>query len=62
MPRLTEDTVMRRCVISGWRFNEDVGANVPGKPRVFMPLLGFPPYAQKCAGVADHEYEGFTLK
>ena len=39
-----------------------LGANVPGKPRVFMPLLGFPPYAEKCAEVADNGYEGFTLK
>jgi cation diffusion facilitator CzcD-associated flavoprotein CzcO len=39
-----------------------LGANVPGKPRVFMPLLGFPPYAQKCARVAESGYPGFTLK
>lgn len=38
-----------------------LGANVPGKPRVFMPLLGFPPYAKKCASVAERGYEGFTL-
>ena len=24
-----------------------LGANVPGKPRVFMPYLGFPPYVEK---------------
>jgi cation diffusion facilitator CzcD-associated flavoprotein CzcO len=39
-----------------------LGANVPGKPRVFMPLLGFPPYADKCAQVAENGYDGFTLK
>jgi cation diffusion facilitator CzcD-associated flavoprotein CzcO len=39
-----------------------LGANVPGKPRVFMPLLGFPPYADKCATVAHNHYEGFALK
>jgi cation diffusion facilitator CzcD-associated flavoprotein CzcO len=39
-----------------------LGANVPGKPRVFMPLLGFPPYADKCASVAEGGYEGFALK
>jgi len=38
-----------------------LGANVPGKPRVFMPLLGFPTYADKCAEVAANNYEGFTL-
>ncbi|MCW2938822.1 MAG: cyclohexanone monooxygenase [Actinomycetia bacterium] len=38
-----------------------LGANVPGKTRVFMPLLGFPPYAQKCAEVSANGYEGFAL-
>ena len=36
-----------------------LGANVPGKPRVFMPLPGFPAYAQQCADVAQHGYRGF---
>ena len=38
-----------------------LGANVPGKTRVFMPLLGFPPYARHCAEVAAKGYEGFAL-
>jgi cyclohexanone monooxygenase len=38
-----------------------LGANVPGKPRVFMPYLGFPPYVQKCEEVAARGYEGFAL-
>ena len=38
-----------------------LGANVPGKPRVFMPLPGFPAYAEECARVAAAGYEGFTL-
>jgi cyclohexanone monooxygenase len=38
-----------------------LGANVPGKPRVFMPLLGFPPYVEKCNEVAANDYEGFAL-
>jgi cyclohexanone monooxygenase len=38
-----------------------LGANVPGKPRVFMPHLGFPPYVQKCNEVAARGYEGFTV-
>lgn len=36
-----------------------LGANVPGKPRVFMPLPGFPAYAQQCADVAQNGYRGF---
>jgi cyclohexanone monooxygenase len=38
-----------------------LGANVPGKPRVFMPCLGFPPYAEKCREVVQNGYEGFEL-
>ena len=36
-----------------------LGSNVPGKPRVFMPYLGFPPYAEKCQQVVDANYAGF---
>jgi cation diffusion facilitator CzcD-associated flavoprotein CzcO len=38
-----------------------LGANVPGKPRVFMPLPGFPLYAEQVADVVRHGYRGFTL-
>ena len=38
-----------------------LGANIPGKPRVFMPLPGFPPYVEKCQEVAAKGYEGFAL-
>ncbi len=38
-----------------------LGANVPGKPRVFMPYLGYPAYAEKCRDVAANGYEGFDL-
>jgi len=39
-----------------------IGANVPGKPRVFMPYIGgVGVYAQKCAEVAANGYEGFAL-
>jgi cyclohexanone monooxygenase len=37
-----------------------MGANIPGKPRVFMPYIG-PGYRQKCADVAEAGYEGFAL-
>ena len=36
-----------------------LGANVPGKPRVFMPYLGFPDYSKKLASVVANNYEGF---
>ena len=38
-----------------------LGANVPGKPRVFMPLIGFPTYVDKCNEVVRNDYEGFVL-
>ncbi len=38
-----------------------LGANIPGKPRVFMPHIGFPPYVEKCNEVASRGYEGFEL-
>ena len=39
-----------------------LGANIPGKTRVFMPLLGFPAYAERCAEVAARGYEGFEIR
>ena len=38
-----------------------LGANVPGKPRVFMPYPGFPAYVKKCQEIAAAGYEGFRL-
>jgi cyclohexanone monooxygenase len=38
------------------------GANVPGKPRVFMPYVGgVGAYREKCAAVAAAGYEGFSI-
>ena len=39
-----------------------VGANIPGKPRIFMPYVGgVGAYRKKCDEVAANGYEGFTL-
>jgi len=39
-----------------------LGANIPGKPRVFMPYLGgVGPYRARCDQVAAAGYEGFVL-
>jgi cyclohexanone monooxygenase len=39
-----------------------VGANIPGKPRVFMPYVGgVGPYRQRCDEVAASGYSGFVL-
>ena len=39
-----------------------LGKNIPGKPQVFMPLVGFPPYVDKCDAVAAGGYEGFKTR
>ncbi len=46
-------TLFRGC--SSWY----LGANVPGKPRVFMPLPGFTDYRDHCDAVAAEGYRGF---
>ena len=39
-----------------------VGANIPGKPRVFMPYVGgFDRYKRHCDAIAARGYEGFML-
>jgi cyclohexanone monooxygenase len=40
-----------------------VGANIPGKPRVFMPYTGgVRAYREKCEEVAGNGYEGFDIR
>jgi cyclohexanone monooxygenase len=47
-----------RSTCSSWY----VGANIPGKPRVFMPYLGgFPMYVERCNDIAANGYKGFAL-
>ena len=47
-----------RSTCSSWY----VGANIPGKPRVFMPYIGgLPAYIQACDKVVANGYEGFAL-
>jgi cyclohexanone monooxygenase len=39
-----------------------VGANVPGKPRIFMPYVGgVPAYRKTCEEVVAQGYKGFAL-
>ena len=48
-----------RSTCSSWY----VGANIPGKPRVFMPYIGgLPAYLERCEAVVQGGYEGFALK
>ena len=40
-----------------------LGANIPGKPRVFMPYAGgFKVYRQKCEEIVARGYEGFIFE
>lgn len=40
-----------------------LGANIPGKPRVFMPYAGgMAHYAKICADVARDNYRGFSMR
>ena len=39
-----------------------LGANIPGKPRIFMPYVGgVGEYRNRCDAIAEAGYEGFTL-
>ena len=45
-----------RSTCSSWY----VGANIPGKPRVFMPYIGgFALYEEQCEEIAADGYRGF---
>ena len=47
-----------RSTCSSWY----VGANIPGKPRVFMPYIGgFPAYVEYCKTVQTSGYDGFSI-
>jgi cyclohexanone monooxygenase len=50
--------VSLRSTCSSWY----VGANIAGRPRVFMPYIGgFPIYVQKCNEVMTNGFEGFVI-
>ena len=53
--RIADQTLYPSC--NSWY----LGANIPGKTRVFMPLIGFPDYAEKCTEVAADGYSGFVV-
>jgi cation diffusion facilitator CzcD-associated flavoprotein CzcO len=56
MHTIAQQTIFLSC--NSWY----LGANIPGKPRLFMPMAGgFPLYAERCAAVARDDYAGFVL-
>jgi cation diffusion facilitator CzcD-associated flavoprotein CzcO len=51
-------SITLRSTCSSWY----VGANIPGKPRVFMPYIGgLPAYIEHCERVVGANYTGFAL-
>ena len=39
-----------------------LGANIQGKPRIFMPYVGgFPQYREQCEREQEQHYPGFRL-
>ena len=53
---IAADTLRYSC--NSWY----VGANIPGKKRVFLPYAGgLPQYIDKCNEVVASEYEGFSI-
>jgi len=54
--QLAEQTLFTRA--DSWY----MGANIPGKPRVFMPSLDLVgPYRERCDAIAANDYEGFAF-
>jgi cyclohexanone monooxygenase len=53
--RLASDTLFPTC--NSWY----LGANIPGKPRIFMPYLGFQRYLNTCEEVVNQGYKGFSF-
>jgi cyclohexanone monooxygenase len=55
---VAEGTMFTAPTCNSWY----LGANIPGKTRVFMPYVGgVGRYRRKCEQVATNNYEGFTL-
>ncbi len=55
---VAEGTMFTAPTCNSWY----LGANVPGKPRIFMPYVGgFPRYRERCEMEASNGYAGFRL-
>jgi cyclohexanone monooxygenase len=55
---VAEGTMFTAPTCNSWY----LGANVPGKPRIFMPYVGgFPRYRERCEMESNNGYSGFRL-
>ena len=56
--QVAEGTMFTAPTCNSWY----LGANIPGKPRVFLPYVGgLPAYIEKAEAIAAAGYEGFAL-
>jgi hypothetical protein len=56
------NTAAQATVLPQAKHSWYLGANIPGKPRVFMPYAGgMAHYRKICADVAARNYDGFML-
>ena len=56
---VAKDTMLPAQSCNSWY----LGANIPGKPRIFMPYVGgVGVYREKCDEVAEKNYEGLLLQ
>jgi cation diffusion facilitator CzcD-associated flavoprotein CzcO len=53
--QVADQTLFPQC--NSWY----LGSNIDGKPKVFMPYIGFGPYVEKCNEVVENGYRGFVL-
>jgi len=53
--QIASNTIFPSC--NSWY----LGANIPNKPRMFMPYIGFPSYESKCKEIEENNYSGFKL-
>ena len=53
--KVVDATLYRTC--NSWY----LGANIPGKSRVFLPFPGVPPYEDRCKKIAANGYVGFDF-
>jgi cation diffusion facilitator CzcD-associated flavoprotein CzcO len=56
---VAEGTMLTAPTCNSWY----LGANIPGKPRIFMPYVGgVGEYRKKCDEVVANDYEGFSFE
>jgi len=56
--KIAQGTMYTASTCNSWY----LGANIPGKPRVFLPYVGgLPSYIERVDGITARDYEGFAI-